>query len=230
MSSERRNPRVSINKLGEYMSVSAARRRRIIKDQKFPKPFKAARYKLAREAMNHFIKSGADDETIIQDCIADLNLSPSGSSFADQDRDLSVEALDCFLDISDQVSLDGLSVAEEPDLDTRLDIAGVSVSVYPDIIVTQNGRAGKMKVGVRKLYLAKTHPLTLEAGQYVGAILLSYIDEHLSHLGTPDHRLCEVVDVFAGEIIVASKAVKKRRSDVEAACQEIAARWATIKE
>lgn len=55
-------PRISINKLGEYMTATPARRRQIVRDQKNPPAFKAARYKPARETIVSYLEDGMADD------------------------------------------------------------------------------------------------------------------------------------------------------------------------
>src|SRR5680860_437992 len=51
-----KEPRFSVNKLGEYLTAKPSRRKRIIEDQKYPKPFQGTvGYKEAREAIIKYI-------------------------------------------------------------------------------------------------------------------------------------------------------------------------------
>ena len=47
----RQAPRISVNKLGEYMTATPLRRRRIVLDQKRPKTFIFARYREPQDAI-----------------------------------------------------------------------------------------------------------------------------------------------------------------------------------
>lgn len=221
---ERTEPRISVNKLGEYMVASAARRRGIIRDQKRPRDFIVTRYKDAVAPMVSFLEGGGRDDEVLYNAMAALEAKRVSTDFQAQDRELSIEALELFLDTADQIPLEGLQVLQR-EQDPYLIVAGVAVSVRPDVIVVRQGSNGDNLVGAIKLCLSKSTPLTIEAGEYVGSMLLRYAQECLPDLGQADHRLCMVVDVFGQNVISAPRAWRKRHNDLEAACQEIATMW-----
>jgi hypothetical protein len=104
-------------------------------------------------------------------------------------------------------------------------VAGVTISVRPEVILQMVDRRGEAKVGLLKLYFAKWHPLDERSGQYIATLLQSFAEQHLKHLGPVEHRLIRVVDVFAGTLFEAPKANTRRLHDVELACEEIGALW-----
>ena len=226
--SDRPGPRISVNKLGEYMVASAARRRRIIMDQKRPREFIVTRYRDALSAMVDFLVGGTPDDGIIYRAMLDLEARPAATDFQMQDRDLSIEALELFLDTVDELQLDGLDVQRTDQDTTALNIGGVSVSVRPDVFLRGTNRQGDEVVGCVKLYVSKTFPLNDVAGGYIGALLSRYTDEVLATNGRTDHRLCQVMDVFGQHVFPSPRAVRRRRDDLEAACQEIATLWDAV--
>jgi len=46
------SPRISVNKLAEFMTAKPARQRQILRDQKYPSDFKVVFYKEASEGMS----------------------------------------------------------------------------------------------------------------------------------------------------------------------------------
>jgi hypothetical protein len=54
-------PRISINKLAEFMSAKPGRQRQILRDQKFPTDDKGMYYKEASETISHVIASNLED-------------------------------------------------------------------------------------------------------------------------------------------------------------------------
>ncbi len=225
MPEERNEPRISVNKLGEYLVAAPVRRRRIIADQKRPSDFIVTRYREATEAMIAFLESGATEDSIIERAVEALTRRPVNSEFQEQDRDLSIEALLSFLDMADLIALDGLQCRRGDAEPPRLSMAGVWISVRPEIILTGANRSGGDSVGLLKLYLVKSYPLSDNAGGYVGTILHQYASDHLDSLGVVDHRLCQALDVFAQRIHTAPRSYRRRLNDIEAACQEISRAW-----
>lgn len=227
---ERAEPRISINKLGEYMAAKPARRRRIIADQKRPRGFIVTRYREAVSAMIDFLVRGAADDAIIYRAIAELEAKEVSSDFQAQDRDLSVEALELFLDTVDRLDLNGLEVSQANHNAAPLAISGVSVSVRPEAVLNGQDRHGGRTVGCLKLYLSKTSPFGEDgvAAGYIGAALHRFTEEQLANGGRADYRLCQVVDVFGRRVFVAPRAMQRRHDDLEAACEEIALLWNAV--
>jgi hypothetical protein len=62
-----------------------------------------------------------------------------------------------------------------------------------------------------------------EAG-YIGACLQKWMTELY---GISDNKTCFILDIFGESCYTAPKAYKKRMSDIEAACEEIARAWGT---
>lgn len=61
----RPEPRISVNKLGEYLVATASRRRQILRDQKRPPDFKVVRYADAQRAIvDYFIDRHSDPDVL----------------------------------------------------------------------------------------------------------------------------------------------------------------------
>jgi hypothetical protein len=76
-----------------------------------------------------------------------------------------------------------------------------------------------------KLYLSKNNPLGEESGAYVGTTVHHFVDEYPMGCGPADHRLFRVIDVFARRVHAAPRSFIRRRSEIQAACVEIARAW-----
>ena len=91
--------KISVNKLAEYLKADSVRRRRIIEDQKEPMDFIAIRYADARKAMINFIIKDFN-KSIIESEIEQLSSKINENDFQENDVKTSIEALNCFLNIS----------------------------------------------------------------------------------------------------------------------------------
>ncbi len=213
------DPKISLNKLGEYMTATPARRRRIVEDQINPKDFIAARYTDAREKISDYIAGNIGEQDLIQ--VAEkLRNQSYDSKFTAQDKSLSADAIDAFLDVSDQLPT-GYKFEKVVASDkSTLEISGVMVSIRPDVYLKNDNNE---VVGAIKLHFPKSNPLTTTSGEYVATGLRTFVQENTSDI--IDHKLCVVVDVPSSNVILAPKAGKKRMNDIEAACEEISARW-----
>ncbi|ECH9271478.1 MULTISPECIES: hypothetical protein [unclassified Stenotrophomonas] len=218
------DPRISLNKLGEYMTApTPSRRKRIVSDQQTPQPFIAARYKDAREAIVDFIVSGMSDRTGLLSLASQLRKSKEGSEFAINDRIASADAIESFIQAVDQIDLGNCVAVSMPGtISQGMTIAGVYVSVRPDIYL-RNWLTGEIE-GALKLHFPKTSPLTSAGAEYVATAMRVYmqLEQGNSHV---DHRKCYVVDVPTASVTVAPKAHVRKMKDIQAACEEIAIRW-----
>ncbi len=212
-------PKISLNKLGEYMTATPARRRRIIEDQIAPKGFIAARYTDARENISSHIAGEISDDNL-ETMAVDLRNKIYDSKFVAQDKNLSADAIDSFLEISDQLPT-GYKFEKAPaNGKSTLALSGVDVSIRPDVYIKNDNNE---VVGAVKLHFPKSNPLTTTSGEYVATALKTFLQESTK---TPiDHKLCIVVDVSSSSVIPAPKAGKKRMIDIEAACEEFGNQW-----
>ena len=220
----RPTPRISVNKLGEYLTATPARRRQIVKEQKYPPTYQVIRYNDAEEAIAEFLL-GNRDPSILDRHVKTLRRATPSSDYDAQRIELCIDAIESFRELAPDLSLPGLRIKRSASDASQLRIGGVNVSVRPEVILgsasDEEGRTGLIK-----LYLSKSYSLDERSGLYVAAVARRYAEKYLD--GAVDPDLVLVVDVFAQAVFSAPKAVKRRFADVEAACEEISARWSTV--
>jgi hypothetical protein len=224
----RDNPRISANKLGEYLTARPARRRAILRDQKRPVAFKAARYVDAYEAVTTSILDPEIENEDLMLRAIDLRATSSGSQWQDQDRALSAEMIEEFIELRPELELDRF-LCDRVDrfAEARVRIEGVDVSVRPDVLLTAASGSREPRRGAVKLSFVKTNPLGTDGSEYVATIVRHYL-EHAAQ-GEVDYRNIFVVDVPSGLVTRAPRAWRARFNDVRAACQEIRALWPQIR-
>ena len=214
-------PKISLNKLGEYLTASPARRRRIVEDQISPKAFIVARYTDAREIIVKYISKEISEQDLINKSY-ELRSNIYESDFITQDKNLSADAIDDFLEIVDQFSNDKFIFEKVNQAKkSSLSISGVLISIRPDVYLKNDNNE---IVGAIKLHFPKSNPLSTVSGEYVATGLRAFLDEQ-NDSKLIDYRLCSVIDIPTGNVISAPKASKKRMQDIAAGCEEIDARW-----
>lgn len=220
---ERTQPRISVNKLGEYISAAPARRRRIVIDQKRPRDFIVPRYGAAVEKIVAYLSRKLSERDLLQ-AIEDLEDDCEGTEWQAQTNQLCADAIGCFLDCLDLLEFDGISLSAPSKAQAYLKIGGITVSVRPELEMRGRLSRGATSRGFLKLYFSKTYPLDDQSGTAVATCLRQYAEEMFS-TAEVDNQLCLVVDVFAGKIFAAPRAYKRRLRDIEAACEEISRAW-----
>ncbi|MEX1365544.1 MAG: hypothetical protein AB1Z98_20620 [Nannocystaceae bacterium] len=223
----RLHPRISANKLGEYMVSPPLRRQCIIERQKYPCTFIGAYYEPAREAIVDFIVGRIDRGALLRRT-EQLVAGPHESTYAMHRAHGCAEAVLHLLDLEPRLDLRGLTphTLEQPA--TKLEVAGVDVSVYPDVVLQGVDARGRPVVGAIKLHFPKSHPHTEASAQYVATLLRMYAKERMSDRGRVCEDACIVVDVFAGRVLTAPRGYQRRWRDIGAACDEIRRLWPTV--
>jgi hypothetical protein len=219
----RATPRISVNKLAEYMVATPARRRGIIRDQKVVRDFVVARYQavyggIAEALVTH-------DVGPLYNRLERLYTASPASTWELQDNQLSVEALELFLQVFDELDLSRYSVDRPIQSLPKMNVSGTEVSVKPCVILREAG--GVAAVGAVHIYLSKLFSFGDEAGAYATTVVHQYVENHLAEAKVRSSD-SYVVDVFARRIHAGPKSFKRRRNDIAAACEEIAQRWSAV--
>lgn len=219
-------PRISVNKLGEYLvTPSATRRRRILLDQKAPSKVVVPCYRLADEPLVEFFGGGGTAAPVDR-AVVRLRSDLSGSDWAIKDRKNTAHALEAVLRLAPRLPFEGVSYVRGPDSPPLLHIKGVNVSVAPNLLLRFEHR-GVPCVGALKFHFTKSDDSALEqeGAEYVATLLHHWLTQHGPHGLKPMPSHCYSVDVFRGAVVCAPTATARRMSNITAACEEIVSRW-----
>ncbi len=224
-------PRISVNKLAEYMGSKAARQRKIIHDRKYPdEDFNFGMYhREAAEAVSRYLADGAIDPAPLDAQIAALlQLTPEKVGTARR-INANVDALERFSNMLDDVDLQGADATLGEHAPQKLKYHNVEISVRPEIILRGQGPKGKKLVGAIKVHFSKSSPMNEDSAGYVSAVVQEFCRLHIANDDeTVFPGYCQVIDVASGTVFPGVKSIKRRMVDVAAECQNIAALWPTI--
>lgn len=227
MAKPRNDPRLSANKLAQYVTSRAARQNQILRNAKFPPDYITAYYRDAAEAISHFIGGGMADLGILDRAAARLLQSSTNSIQQDRQKNANIDAIEVFGGMLDDIDLRGATPELAAHTAPHVTVAGVSVSVRPEIILRCE-KKGSPLVGALKLHFPRSEPLDVEQAGYVSALLHRYLeDQHLDD-GTASTAHCVVVDVASATFHPGIASVKKRMSDIQGSCGHIAQLWPSI--
>lgn len=222
-----KDPRISINKLGEYSATNKpARRLRILQDSKFPPTYQVIRYDPTREIIQKFLSGSIANTQFLQQEIDKYSKIKTSTDFEDRMKKSNIEALGFFLQIAPTLDFDGATLAIGHHAPKRLEINDVSISVRPDLMLSASKKGADGRGGI-KLNISKGSVHTVDSADYVGTVLRHYLTgQHGAD--ACDYRLCYTLDVFGKKLSASPKAVTNRMKDIEAACAEIARQWDSI--
>jgi hypothetical protein len=220
-------PRISVNKLAEFISARAPRQRQILRDQKFPSEFKGMYYKEAAEAVSTCIASNLENTAVIDRAIARLEQETTDKVGTQRRIQANIDALETFEGMLDDIDLKGAMPSLGEHRPPLLKIQNVAVSIRPEIILKGTGKAEKSLVGALKLHFPRTYSLGDSAG-YVSVLLQEYTKTYLVNEGEAYGPFCPVIDIGSQVMVGGLKATIARMREIEAACRNILGMWPTI--
>lgn len=211
------HPRISAEKLAEYLVSSPMRRQAILEREKYPCVEISSYYEPARAAIVDYLLGRIGREGLLLR-YAVLEAAMYESRYAMHKARGCAEAVLRFLDLEPSLDLRGMTpvLVERHD---KLDVEGVAIAVEPDLVLEGRGQTGALKLLFGK-GIPRSH------ADIVAVLLCGYT---LASAGQALGEACLAVDVFSGTVrSVPTCASGRRGRDIEAACDEIRRRWPTV--
>ncbi|NET01429.1 MAG: hypothetical protein F6K61_12825 [Sphaerospermopsis sp. SIO1G1] len=215
----RETPRISVNKLSEYVTALPGRRKTIIKQQKRPSSFIVPYYKDAENILIDYLSNHNSSEEWLNNQVQELLDKEVSSTWAETRRNICIDALESFMEFAEYPDVPGLVYTPGKPDPAKLHVCGVNISLRPEIYLTNQQNEIK---GCIKLVFAKSHSVSKQETTYTGVSLQRWMNEQYQ---VSDHKLCFVLDIFGKQFYTAPKNYKQRMLDIEAACEEIARAW-----
>ena len=127
-------PRISVNKLAEFMTAKAARQRQILRDQKFPSTLKGLTTREAAEAISACIASNLENLDALDRQIRILE-QQSPDKIGTQRRIASnIDAIETFKMMLDDIDLKGANPSLGANSAPKITIQNVEISIRPEIL------------------------------------------------------------------------------------------------
>jgi hypothetical protein len=229
-----KDPRISVNKLAEYVLATPSRRKRILLDAKYPKPYITTRYKEVREIAKSFLSGQMTSHEVLKEIKVFEKAAVDAAKIPDNEYQIgyneqSAEALSTLL-ATTIPKFYGAKIFALNEQSKIILNKGVSISVKPDLILRAD-IDGEIHVGAMKLHITQTTTLDDESQKLVGVVLHEYVKKHIANTAKgeiPDYRMCVSYDIFKQRFDVCPAAMKVRLTQVADSCEEIAARWDSI--
>lgn len=219
---KQKSPRISVNKLAEYMIASPLRRKQIVKDAKYPQKYIETLYSEARSGIKNYIINNYD-ETILLDLIDYLKSKPCDNDHQATDIKNSISSLRHILS-TDLPDLSNCTISEFDGENTMINIEGLNISIYPDLIIKNNING---KIGGIKIHFPKSHELG-EGLVYVSTLIKNFFINKGHDNREIDEKLCITIDVFRMKYAIAPHAYIRLMQRLKVSCQEIVLWWNSI--
>lgn len=221
-------PRLSANQLSEYLTASPGRRKSIVKAAKFPKTVVVAHYDGAWKAIPKFLCDNARPFSHLTGAVVALKSKsedPTQTAWVKDDSQMSVEAITAFQKGYNKLGLAGVECRRVTGQLPKLAISGVEISVALDMTVHKGDRAGGAVLMISKAESSARE--RSDRGRNSAVLAYLFSQQHLTHLGEIDRKLCLSIDVFGGSSYPCPDTFKRKISNMEDSCEEVALRWGT---
>lgn len=229
----RTEPRITANDLALFMVSSDTARLGIVRRAKHPQAPPIIRYRDVRPIVCNFL---ADDNRAVNRLVQGEEMfrqrmeDAAETVLRQDDARASVEVLGAVQRLANQ--LGQFTFRAAPANQSKLDLAGVEVSVRADLLVSAPIRNND-HAGVAVLRLTQDDAGTdaartrrREMGLYVATLARVHIEQNLAPPHPISNRLCMSIDIQHGEVFQTPDANTRRRNDLENACRFISAIWA----
>lgn len=225
---ERVEPRISVNKLAQYITSRAARQNQILHNAKYPPEFITAYYREASEAISLCLASNLEDMRVLEQRVQKLDQIVPKNVHQNRMVTSNIDAIESFAGMMDNIDFLGAEAKLGSNIASHLVLRSVHVSVRPEITLHGTNRKNEPLVGGIKLHFPKTEPLDKEQAGYVSALTQIYCRDHLYKKGDASYKHCIVIDIASRRVFPGAAAFKKRLEDAEGACAQIAQLWPNV--
>jgi hypothetical protein len=152
----RNRPRISITKLAEYLEALPMRRRKILIDQKYPPDYQTTWYNECFEPIVNFLLDPSHATEPLHRAMAEISSKTAINEKQVIARSNNIEALKHLLNTRNKFPFTGYTLRRLPEQAPHLHVAGVSISVRPELEILNVGRNDQVvRYGYLKLYINK---------------------------------------------------------------------------
>jgi len=225
MSTKKKQPYISAQRLCEYSEAGSIRRRQIVKSFHADKDYSKLWYNKVNKALPKFIESGYD-ESILQNEILKIEALKSGTEWTDADYPNSIEALKRLKDILLPDLSDYDFVNDIPKLD-HIVLGDVKVNLKPSVYLRSKttGKVGAIKTSITK---TDKHRLTEDNLELLPTLLKYGFIESGLDVKEIDKKGCIGIDVMNMSFAYAPSSYKLAIRRLEASCEEYNLWWQSL--
>jgi hypothetical protein len=220
-------PSISVNKLGEFIYGTEAKKRSILRTIKFPSTFINARYNRPKNAVIHFMLDERHDLAILESTRKKIDQGRTDTDWHRNNKVCCLKAMDELIICSNTILAPYLGYQAQSGLPKKYSskvLAGVSIHLNPDILLLSQD--GQTIVGAIRLIFSKARAIAAGEGQVIAGLIKAHIEGLYKVSLRPAN--CVVLDVFHKKCMPAVNVFKPLEIKVEKACREIMQLWPNI--
>lgn len=219
------NYKISINQLADFHKGTESTKKRIIKQQKNPNPFRIAYYQLAKARIKKSIQLQGEIAPVLKG-IKELKERKVEKKRQISDKLVSIEAMERFLQIKLPKLLKNINYeVVKPSKNKSIIINNVEILISPDVII-KGIIEGQVFIGGVKLHVSKSNKFNYEQQQLVASVLYKFLQVEIAgnnEIVLPE--LCLSLDVFGNGFVTTTPKVNLVIDNISNLCSEIKQYW-----
>lgn len=225
---EVKHPRLSDNKLADYMSASEQARRGILQSCKYQRKTAVIQHQDARKMIAESMVNGNLDTDALKEKLEIYEGKITDTDFEEEVKTHNIDYVKSVLTMGFEL-IKG-SDFERCKTQKKLDFNGTEVSFFPDVLVARTNKRNNRKIGALNLRYSKSAKLPETTARYQSALMFGVLREHpFEPDATPELALCQTLDGFNGKVYDAPTNSIYLYKEMIAACSAIALQWPNIK-
>src|ERR1700754_6758 len=147
MAKQRDEPRISVNKLAQYVTSKAARQNQILRNAKFPPDYITTYYREAGEAIARFLANDMKESSILDNAVGTLSQKVAGNVYETRRLAGNIDAIETFASLLDDIDYGGATATLGAQAAPHLISQGVEISVRPEITLHSKAKTSELVGG-----------------------------------------------------------------------------------
>lgn len=224
---EVKNPRLSDNKLADYMGASEQVRRGILQSCKYQRKTAVIQHRDAKIMVAESMVNGNVDAAELAKKLEVYEGKVTDTDFEEEVKGHNIDYVKSVLTMGfEPIKGSDFERCKAP---RKLDFNGTEISFFPDVLVSRTNQRNNRKIGALNLRYSKSAKLPEVTARYQSALMFGVCKEHpFEPEATPELALCQTLDAFNGKVYPAPTNSIYLYKEMVAACAGVAERWANI--
>ncbi|MEV8640333.1 hypothetical protein AB0V79_08345 [Mesorhizobium ciceri] len=224
---EVKNPRLSDNKLADYMNASEQARRSILRSCKYQPKAAVIQHHDAKKMVAESMVNGKINHDMLTQKLGLYGGKITDTDFEAEVKQHNIDYVNCVLTMGCQ-PIKGTDF-DRCKISKKLDFNGTEISFFPDLLVARTNQKNNRKIGAINFRYSKSAKLPEKTAGYQSALMFGvFRDEPFEPEAMAERDLCQTLDCFNGKVYVAPTNAVYLYNEMKAACGAIAYQWPNI--
>lgn len=219
--------KISLNKLAEYnRSSRAARRKKIIKDAKFPFQSNRRWYSAIKGHVLNYVIDGDADHLLKAETAISKRTPISKTDFIALDNTASTRVIGALKNFNFPKLPKGAYYVKNNNKGLFLMKSGLKITAFPELFIFDKEDD---LIGAMKLHYSKSPILEKESVIDIGHLIHEHVLLHFDKTDKVKRKYCFGADIPTGRVLAPTKAYKDREKDLFNSCENIVELWDSVK-